>query len=174
MAMTIHLGLKGSPKSGNWGHAGRPGKVGGSIPRSGGLSISAVEPDQVKGYIADVKQWDDIMRRGIAMAALDVNPSQRAIAVKDNGELVAVAKIATEATGEYVYLHDLATKRLGYGRKMMINLAKIAVDNGLGMYWDSAVGAVEFYQKLGFAKNKHSYMFYAPLDTLKEFIHGNT
>lgn len=32
--MTIHvqLGYKGSAKSGNWGHAGRPGKEGGSLP----------------------------------------------------------------------------------------------------------------------------------------------
>lgn len=34
---TIILGVKGSATSGNYGHAGRPGKVGGSSPRGSGL-----------------------------------------------------------------------------------------------------------------------------------------
>lgn len=37
------VGKKGGPGSGNWGHAGRPGKVGGSLP-GGGLSTIGVSP----------------------------------------------------------------------------------------------------------------------------------
>jgi len=33
--------LFGGPGSGNWGHAGRPGKRGGSVPRSAGMSIKS-------------------------------------------------------------------------------------------------------------------------------------
>lgn len=173
MTIMLHVGFKGSATSGNYGHVGRPGKLGGSVPKSSGASVSTVEDSQVDGYMADVKQWDDMWRRGVARAALDVVGDQQAIALKDGNELVAVAKLATVATGEYVYLHDLATKRPGYGRQMMVNLAKVAVDNGLGMYWDSAISAVEFYQHLGFTKSAHSSKFYAPLDTLKAFLNDN-
>lgn len=38
--IVIHVGLKGSSTSGNWGHAGRPGKLGGSLPRSSAMSIN--------------------------------------------------------------------------------------------------------------------------------------
>ena len=34
----INISIKGGPGSGNWGHRGIPGKVGGSRPRSAGLS----------------------------------------------------------------------------------------------------------------------------------------
>jgi len=35
------VGEKGGPGSGNWGHAGIPGSVGGSIPRDSGMSIAS-------------------------------------------------------------------------------------------------------------------------------------
>lgn len=36
----VKLGVKGGPSSGNWGHAGRPGKLGGSVPKSTALSAT--------------------------------------------------------------------------------------------------------------------------------------
>lgn len=42
MTMIIHVGLKGGAGSGNFGHAGRPGKLGGSIAKVGGV---AGQPD---------------------------------------------------------------------------------------------------------------------------------
>lgn len=38
--IVIHVGLKGSSGSGNWGHAGRPGKLGGSVPKATALSAT--------------------------------------------------------------------------------------------------------------------------------------
>jgi hypothetical protein len=37
--VTVRKRVKGGPGSGNWGHAGRPGAVGGSTPRSNSMSI---------------------------------------------------------------------------------------------------------------------------------------
>jgi hypothetical protein len=37
--VTIRKRVKGGPGSGNWGHAGRPGAVGGSAPRSQAMSV---------------------------------------------------------------------------------------------------------------------------------------
>lgn len=172
----FHLGLKGSATSGNYGHAGRPGKLGGSVPKAAvatGVSTTVVNPTQVEGYIQDVKQWDDKWRRGVALAALDMADIHSAIAVKDGDELVAVAKFNTQAHGEYTYLADLATKRPGYGRQTMLQLAQIAASNDLGLYWDSALDAIQFYQHLGFKKSTSSTRFYASLDELKVFINDN-
>lgn len=38
-ALMAYLWLKGGPGSGNWGHAGRPGKRGGSVQRKVGMSL---------------------------------------------------------------------------------------------------------------------------------------
>lgn len=40
---SIKTSLKGGKGSGNWGHAGRPGKIGGSMPSHGGQRIERVE-----------------------------------------------------------------------------------------------------------------------------------
>lgn len=44
----------GGKGSGNWGHAGRPGKVGGSAP-GGGATISGTEKDSTPGRVAPKK-----------------------------------------------------------------------------------------------------------------------
>ena len=41
MLVTIRVKTKGGPGSGNWGHAGRKGQRGGSIPRDSGMSIAS-------------------------------------------------------------------------------------------------------------------------------------
>ena len=52
----IVIGLKGGPGSGNWGHAGRLGKLGGSVPKSSAMSIATgrdwQERQQVKIVMA--------------------------------------------------------------------------------------------------------------------------
>jgi len=42
--MTIFISIKGGPGSGNWGHRGVPGKVGGSSPRGSGVVGVTLKP----------------------------------------------------------------------------------------------------------------------------------
>jgi hypothetical protein len=43
---------KGGPGSGNWGHAGRPGKRGGSVPKASGMSLATGQTAQQRQALA--------------------------------------------------------------------------------------------------------------------------
>lgn len=52
----LHSGTKGGSGSGNFGHGGRPGKLGGSIPKGAGGAGSAFEPQPVEMSRAEAVQ----------------------------------------------------------------------------------------------------------------------
>jgi len=55
----INISVKGGPGSGNWGHRGVPGKVGGSSPRGAGLSPTIASKRAGKPYTGDVGRIDE-------------------------------------------------------------------------------------------------------------------
>lgn len=69
--MKAKLVFKGGKGSGNFGHAGRPGKVGGSAAGSGGGGAAAAMESNFNDTVADTKTR---MRRseGYKMGVLDV------------------------------------------------------------------------------------------------------
>lgn len=61
MATMIILDYKGSSKSGNYGHAGRPGKVGGSVPKGGAVTTAVAPTTQEESTgVTKVQTYDQI------------------------------------------------------------------------------------------------------------------
>lgn len=52
---SANLALNGGPRSGNWGHAGRPGMRGGSAPRGGGLASGDWSRERLEKALAKTK-----------------------------------------------------------------------------------------------------------------------
>jgi len=76
-----------------------------------------------------------------------------------SGRLVSLAgyRIArTLARGEHLFVDDLVTakaaQRHGYGKAMLVRLARIAAEHGLSRLWlDSRDTALTFYERVGFS-----------------------
>jgi len=69
--MTIFISIKGGPGSGNWGHRGIPGKVGGSSPRGAGMSPISGR-DWLSRYEKRVGKKHPTAPKGLAGVTMDV------------------------------------------------------------------------------------------------------
>jgi hypothetical protein len=69
-SVKIRLRRKGGPGSGNWGHSGRPGMVGGSAPGTGGRIFKK------EAYLAKKRAWliSNSPRKQLEAAIASVNP----------------------------------------------------------------------------------------------------
>lgn len=69
MSIKLLVNAKGGPGSGNFGHAGRPGEVGGSGPGGGGGKPKSGKPGERKGAVTSdehhstAKSWLDKQRK---------------------------------------------------------------------------------------------------------------
>lgn len=125
------------------------------------------------------QMWNDASRWGgaraeVATTALDVAEGFRTVALRDGKELVGVASMGAVDEGPgfdllgmkgYEEIGALATKRPGYGRKMMAEIAKGALSRGHGILLHAAPGAVGFYRKLGMARSRKGKDYF--------FVHRN-
>lgn len=82
--------LNGGKGSGNWGHDGRPGKVGGSSPRGGGSSKAKPSSRTRRGLSAEAQEKLGEAKKSIANSEQDlVGKRQRAIGVLQSLDLYA-------------------------------------------------------------------------------------
>lgn len=133
--------LDGSKSSGNYGHAGRPGKVGGSAPRFGGVSV--------KNFVGALKTVQEKVKRAHPEAAWRVAvPSEEEFKEYHKDAKCHVTKggstVAVTQDGDIVSVCRDTDDTLR-GR----DLIKMAVENG-GTKLDSYEGNHDFYIKCGF------------------------
>ena len=78
--------------------------------------------------------------------------------LRDKGEVVSVAMIPgvypRDPKWKYLHLEYLATKRPGYGKKMMAHVCAQAAKHNVGVELGAAPGAVEFYKAIGMKEQK--------------------
>jgi hypothetical protein len=141
---------KGGAGSGNFGHAGRPGEVGGSLP-AGGEAHSSKE---ISALRSEISQWDGA-RRYVAKHVIEEAKNGMPLRmIKDGGEIKAIATVDLKwgLKKDSIYVNYLATKEGGYGGKMMAQIAKMASAEKKGLSLTSLPKAVGFYEALGFQR----------------------
>jgi len=128
--------------------------------------------------------WEEASKWGgaraeVATTALDVaEEGFRIVSLQNGGELVGVASLSdvdegpgTEFLGRgYEEIGALATKRAGYGRKAMAEIARSAHSRGHGIFLHAAPEAVGFYRKLGMARSRKAKdYFYLAASAIPQF-----
>ena len=134
------------------------------------FTIRAAEPADVShiyDMIVELAVFEKLEHLVVATEALlheglfGDKPSAEAIVGVENGEVVCFAlyfhNFSTFLTKKGLYLEDLYVKQAhrgkGYGRQMLMALARIAVERGCGRFeWsvlDWNENAIRFYQGMG-------------------------
>ncbi|MCK9597580.1 MAG: hypothetical protein M0R06_00990 [Sphaerochaeta sp.] len=151
---------KGGEGSGFFGHAGRPGEVGGS-QAGGGIGIIPAEKlsDAQRGALLEEieRTWPDSEgRKSIARYAIeDISPRDTLItSVNDNDELVGVATVrfpAPEINAPYRVARGsyIATRETGYGRAMMKRVAALCVKHECSFEFQPTFSSQAYWRKLG-------------------------
>ncbi len=101
--------LKGGPSSGNFDHAGRPGKVGGSAPGKGGKGKSKLKPKAATSSFAQQAKSGDYKGKGKKLAQ-GMQAKTRKVIMKDG--TLAVEKVYIkeyEEAGIDLALNDVVT-----------------------------------------------------------------
>lgn len=150
---------EGGPGSGFYGHAGRPGEVGGSAK-----GVTVMGPKEIKKKYnwkdgsAD-KLWDELKAWGGARGKLAsaaeyqiTKGMDEGFFVKQGNEVVATALIDAKMLKGSVYVDMLATKRPGFGKRSMAVIAKRAAKLHKGIMLHALPKAVGFYEALGMKK----------------------
>ncbi|MEM3112782.1 MAG: GNAT family N-acetyltransferase [Candidatus Anstonellales archaeon] len=150
--------IEGGPGSGHWGHKGRPGMRGGSISKGETGNISVSNSFQEIDY-REFFTWEG-SRQPYAMAAYErVNGDPEfyiGILMKDGDEVVGIASLKPRDGKKVIEVDRLATKRKGYGVKMMREICKIASDKGYGVILGADENAIGFYEKIGMKREGHA------------------
>lgn len=137
---------KGGPNSGNHGHEGRPGKVGGSLSRK---TTSTTKPDNDELEFAwnSTATWDQ-ERKNIARNAIDDMMSKKGgygglLQYDDDGFLSAV--LSYKLLDDKVVVNNFATRYSG-GKEL---LQKFRLDIGLPLEFHATSSARDYYNRLG-------------------------
>jgi hypothetical protein len=145
--------LEGGPGSGAWGHKGRPGMVGGSLPGSGVGEVS-VSSDFSKINVSEFASWEG-SRSVYAQAAynrVQGNANYVGVVMKEGDEMVGIASLCVRDKRKTIEIDRLATKRKGFGVRMMKEICRIALEKGYGILVGADHSAIGFYQKIGMKK----------------------
>ena len=126
--ISISIQSKGGPGSGNWGHRGIPGKVGGSSPR-GVVVLGAGSP--AYGKLGDVDRKANDMLLNVAKGGYNDNDLQRLV---DDGK-----KAITEMQGKGASASVIA----GYKRGVQVNQATLDSNSHWAMTDDDHRGVVK-------------------------------
>jgi len=99
--------------------------------------------------IPELEAWEGERGRFAAQAYYDIRdtPDVRGIVMRDKGEIVGIVSIRDFPKVSVV--RRLATKRAGYGRQMMLEIARSSTEQRRGIYLQAAPDAKPFYQHLG-------------------------
>lgn len=165
MKIKVIRRTKGGPGSGNWGHSGRPGLVGGSnpgggkgvVPRTTNTTITTVSyiggTENAKLHRDALEDgifygWEGI-RKDAALGAVSYmnKPGYIVKVLRDSGTVKGIISIDKEG-----YMDYMATKEPGYGRKTITMAAEHAVGAGTDLAWHSLIAAVPFYNHIGFGE----------------------
>lgn len=143
----VRFHILGGAGSGNFGHAGRPGSVGGSVGGRGRGEFS-----DAKGIkLSDFDSWKGTRGEFAREAFYKVNqPSGQVLILKDNGEVKGIASFWQLRKNLYITI--LATKEKGYGTKMMQRISKEASQKQLGIKLISSQESEGFYEKIGMTR----------------------
>ena len=151
--------LKGGAGSGNFGHAGRPGEVGGSSSETS----HHTEGKGTSKILSDVKGWDDPERRAIALGTMTSRSKNDISVLKVDGEVVGVVGFRPDRLvfeqagvpkGKYTYIDGIATKRAGYGRQTMQIAIDRAKEKNEGLLLHANEAPVDFYKHIGMNQSK--------------------
>ena len=145
----------GGEGSGNWGHEGRPGEVGGS--GEGGAGVGTVTGSDVDKLQTQVDSWSGTENRAIATSALQNtgNTNIDVIALKSGDKLAAVAAIESKPGTDYLKVKDIASNEKGGGTRIMAEVARMAASKGKGVALVSmTTSASGFYKKIGMVPDK--------------------
>ena len=146
----------GGEGSGNWGHAGRPGEVGGSSSESNS-SEHYTEGKVPKKITNDItKTWSGD-RKAVALGTINSRSKNDISVIRDGDEVVGIIGFRPQRTiyppegleGRYEYVDGIATKRPGYGRQAMQIAVDRARENNSGLLLTANNAPIGFYQKLG-------------------------
>lgn len=171
----------GTASSGNRGHRGRPGKIGGSLPKgAAALHIETLPnnkgdvylyhlghnpmSDELKSqWLKQISEWPrttdrEDARRWIASDAVRTSGDTASIAValKGNELMGAIsyrgANTWDDMKATSVYVYDLASKQRGYGTSLIMNAVRDADRNKVELKLYALKDAVPFYLGLGFKR----------------------
>lgn len=160
----LTIRLKGSPSSGNFGHAGRPGKVGGSAP---GKRVIGKKPLELStkvqagsGKIAEKLRAEVEAnfpkgdRLGYALGAIGDAYVGTVVTTRDNsGKLVGIATLLRDPSNKQnpISISYIATAQKGVGKGMMDKIKGITRKDSTTLYAEpSTKGATAFFKKMGF------------------------
>lgn len=167
--VTQQMRRYGGEGSGNWGHEGRPGEVGGSGP-GGSIKVVHVESKQLKTWPKE--------RQNLAGMAFDrINKGQReGFVVKDGDTILGVMALTDSdlaASPGMLKVDIIVSKEPGHGKTMMVDAAREAVSRGKGLELHASPQAVGFYKKLGMKGDKFGNFTFTKSQAEK-FITGNS
>lgn len=179
---------KGGPGSGHRGHEGRPGQVGGSKPSgvsggggaAGGFRVDALDAgmdDEDYSLIWEqVNTWEGSRKKIGRDAIWNLHAGDTLLVARDGEEIVGVAayggtfdaeELHLDGDDTYGWLSYLATKRSGYGRKMMAEIIAAMQEEGHGIALTPSLAATGFYEKLGMPRGGYGYFYLGPDDELE-------
>lgn len=153
MTIKVPIAIKGGAGSGNFGHSGRPGLVGGSS--TGGESNYTVSTNSNGVKMKDLQDWGKDRRSYAKFVYAEIiRIDSTPIIIRDGDEVVALSTLNTDtltADVPFVEVNNLVSKRSGsgYGVTCLVEACKIASQHGKGLRLDSSVGARTFYEKIG-------------------------
>ena len=124
----INISIKGGPGSGNWGHRGIPGKVGGSSPRGVGGFVAGTP---AYGKLGDVDKKANDMLLNVARGGYNDNDLQRLV---DDGKRAIIQMQGMEASA-YVLAN--------YERGVQVNQSMLDSNSHWAMTTDEHKGVVK-------------------------------
>jgi hypothetical protein len=171
----LNVVSKGGPGSGNFGHVGRPGMIGGSGEGGGSAAerpstsssvgvINKLTEKQYKKLNQDIeKNWSESesARSMMAWNALVEmkDKGMAGVVLKDNIGIKGIASLRDDDIG--IYVSSLATREKGVGEKMIKEICKVAVKENKGIYLLSATSAVGFYKEIGMTKKSGNWFSFS-------------
>ena len=175
----LNLFFKGGPRSGNHGHSGRPGHVGGSgsgdgrgsgsgeaeSPNKGSIEKQTYEPNGIpqkekERLIKEIEnEWQGTLRKGSARNVLYVDSRgyYNLNLVKKDGKLKGA--MSWVQSGPTLAVSNFGTKEPGYGKAMMQDLVNKAAELKCGIHLISLPDAVGFYEDFGMRKGSFDRWF---------------
>lgn len=142
---------KGGPGSGNFGHSGREGQVGGSREGSGVFAPGSITEEKIDQIHTDIKSWEGDRRDVAFQAAKDTEDAHMVLSF-NQGKLKGIASVFEEK--DAMHLSRLATAERGFGESIMNKVFSLAAEKQKGVQLWALPEAEGFYEKIGMKKQK--------------------
>jgi hypothetical protein len=146
----IALLREGGPGSGNFGHEGVPGQVGGSGPGGGIESIGSSDDDRDAAFdlIRDSLEGHETSASTQEMQSASRDYAGSLLVAKDS-EGRAVAALSYHVDDNILTVMHVGSISKGAGSSLIASAGKEAAKNGLSMRAEARVSARSYFEKMG-------------------------